>query len=347
MTIRRIREKNPNLSPAKSLQSSAYYTSLAAGSLQGLTSIPGCPQKCSYASSHWCIETSRVSCSSVQPRLLLHFFLILLHLVAGAFSIKVQEMRVPHPGVVERPATLECVYDTGLDKDSFYSIRWYLKGELFYSFIKGNNPEKINHNHTDVDVAMDHSDRRKVTLREITAAAEGQYRCEVMGEAPFFETDSTTQNLTVVRLPDSPEFRVTRSSYRLGETVKATCTARHSWPPSTLIFSINGRRVPAESIRVQNIGVSEDKSRFYFPKGSFTSTSILFLPIERRLSSSIRLGCHALVQSLEKASFISVEVESGLSSMFSFFNAGAACWTSDVVLIAMTLATLLLLQRQL
>ncbi|XP_066944564.1 uncharacterized protein [Macrobrachium rosenbergii] len=254
-------------------------------------------------------------------------------------------MRVPHPGVVERPATLECVYDTG--GDNFYSIRWYLKGELFYSFIKGNNPEKINHNHTDVDVAMAHSDTRKVTLREIAADAEGQYRCEVMGEAPLFQTDSTTQNLTVVRLPDKPEMRVTRSSYRVGETVEVTCTARHSWPAPTLSFSVNGHHIPAESSRVRNIGVSEDNGRFYFPKGSFTSTSMLILPIERRSSSSLRLGCHALVQSLEKASFISVEVESRLSSMFSFFNAGVACWTSDAALITLTLAMLLLLQKQL
>ncbi|XP_066942668.1 uncharacterized protein [Macrobrachium rosenbergii] len=387
MTIRRIKDKNLASSPfylssAKSLPSSAY-TSLAPGSLQGLTSISGYALERS-TSTHWCIEASRASCSSVQPRLLLHFFLILLHLVAGALSIRVQEMRVPHPGVVERPATLECVYDTG--RDNFYSIRWYFKGELFYSFIKGNNPEKINHNHTDVDVAMAHSDTRKVTLREIAAVAEGQYRCEVMGRTPPHKTSQSSEHWTEVTnivqkyfgalnvklipinpltigsslrfkdrscplmssgLPDKPEIRVTRSSYRVGETVEATCTARHSWPAPTLSFSVNGHHIPAESSRVLNIGVSEDKGRFYFPKGSFTSTSMLILPIERRLSSRLRLGCHALVQSLEKASFISVEVESGLSSMFSFFNAGVACWTSDAALITLTLAMLLLLQKQL
>ncbi|XP_066942630.1 uncharacterized protein [Macrobrachium rosenbergii] len=320
------------------------FTSLPPKSSQALPFIPGCAQKC-LTSPHRCVETSKASCPSLQARLLLHFFLILLHLGSGAFGIKVQKIIVPHPGVVERPATLECVYDT--QQDNFYSIRWYLNGEQFYSFIKKNNPEKINHNHTDVDVELDHSDTRKVTVREITAAAEGQYRCEVMGEAPLFETDSTTQNLSVVRLPDKPEIRVTRSSYRVGEVLEATCTARHSWPASAISFSVNGDYISAEPGRVRNMGVSKDEGHSYFPKGSYTSTSMLILPVEGRFSSSLRLGCHAHVQSLEKANFVTVEVDFGISSLFSFFNAGVACWTSDIVPTTMILAMLLLLQNRL
>ncbi|XP_066955646.1 uncharacterized protein [Macrobrachium rosenbergii] len=138
-----------------------------------------------------------------------------------------------------------------------------------------------------------------------------------------------------------------RSSYRVGDALEATCTARHSWPASTISFSVNGEHIHAEPGRVRNMGVSKDKGHSYFPKGSYTSTSMLILPVERRFSSSLRLGCHAHVQSLEKANFVTVEVEFGISSVFSFFNAGVACWTSDIVLTTMTLAMLLLLQNQL
>ncbi|XP_066942632.1 uncharacterized protein [Macrobrachium rosenbergii] len=280
MAIKRGKESPLDLSSffvlaANSFLSSAF-TSSPPKSSQALSFLPGYTHKCLTA-PHRCVGTSKASCPSLQPRVLLHFLLILLHLVSGAFGIKVQRIIVPHPGVVERPATLECVYDT--EQDRFYSIRWYLNGEQFYSFIKKNNPEKIDHNHTNVDVELDHSDTRKVTVREITAAAEGQYRCEVMGEV-FFETDSTTQNLSVVRLPDKPEIRVTRSSYRVGEALEATCTARHSWPASTISFSVNGDHIPAEPGRVRNMGVSKDEGHSYFPKGSYTSTSMLILPVE-------------------------------------------------------------------
>ncbi|XP_066942628.1 uncharacterized protein [Macrobrachium rosenbergii] len=167
------------------------------------------------------------------------------------------------------------------------------------------------------------------------------------GRRPLFETDSTTQNLSVVRLPDRPEIRVMRSLYRVEDVLKATCTARHSWPASAISFSVNGDHIPAEPGRVRNMGVSKDEGHSYFPKGSYTSTSMLILPIERRFSSRLRLGCHAHVQSLEKASFVTVEVDFGISSVFSFFNAGVACWTSDIVTTTMTLAMLLLLQNRL
>ncbi|XP_064079624.1 uncharacterized protein LOC135196736 [Macrobrachium nipponense] len=168
-----------------------------------------------------------------------------------------------------------------------------------------------------------------------------------MREAPFFERDSETQNLTVIRLPDDPEIFGIRSSYKVGDVLEATCTARHSWPSSRISFTINNERVPPEPGRVQSLGVSEEKGNSYFPNGSYTSTSKLILPLERRFSSSLRLGCHAHVQSLEKASFASVEVDSGISSMFSFFNAGVACWTSNIILISVTLTMPLLLLNHL
>ncbi|XP_068237415.1 uncharacterized protein [Palaemon carinicauda] len=348
MTISTMKDKDilvSHKSSARTLVSSPL-SSLPSIALQAWPDIAGRIQRC-VSPSPCCVGTPRTSCPSLQPRFVVHFLLILLHLisVSGTFSPKVKEVIVPQPGVAGRPAILECVHDT--EEKNYYSTRWYLNGEQFYSFIKRNNPEKVNHDHTDVNVELDHSDSRKVTISEITAAAEGEYRCEVMGEGPLFPVDSETQNLSVVKLPDNPEFRGIRSSYKKGEVLEAICTARHSWPESRLSFSANGEEITPESGSVQSLGDSDEKGHSYFPKGSYTSSSKLVLPLKGRFASSFRLGCHAHVQSLEKASFVNVEVDSGLSSMFSFFNAGVASWTSDIFLISMTLAMPMLLLNNL
>ncbi|KAG7165836.1 putative cell adhesion molecule 3-like [Homarus americanus] len=69
----------------------------------------------------------------------------------GATGVNVQRVVVPTPGVVGRPATLECQWTTG--HRGFYSVRWYKNDEQFYSFVPKNKPQvKVDHNINGVNV---------------------------------------------------------------------------------------------------------------------------------------------------------------------------------------------------
>lgn len=45
---------------------------------------------------------------------------------------------------------------------------------------------------------LNQSDERVVTLRELRLDSEGEYRCEVMSESPYFKSSFSSTNLTVV-----------------------------------------------------------------------------------------------------------------------------------------------------
>ena len=45
---------------------------------------------------------------------------------------------------------------------------------------------------------MQHSNESVVSLRSVTHASAGTFRCEVSGEAPDFETDYREANMSVI-----------------------------------------------------------------------------------------------------------------------------------------------------
>ncbi|XP_042888570.1 uncharacterized protein LOC122264013 [Penaeus japonicus] len=258
-------------------------------------------------------------------KLLLYLLIALPWMTTGTKGVQVHSVLVPQPGISGRDAQLECRWAAGTK--GFYSVRWYKDGEQFYSYIPQNTPEKVDHNLPGVSVFLSTSDENVVTLRKIDLSSEGTYRCEVMSEAPTFETSFGSANLTVVHMPQKPQITGLQKTYTEGDTLRINCTVRDSRPPAVISFHVNGRQVHPESGRVIELppgmggmggvggGGGDD------PYALSTTTSQLILPLGKRHLNGITVECQGEVLNLAvKESVFAYVVRQ--SSTFSFFNAG-------------------------
>lgn len=236
----------------------------------------------------------------------------------GASGVQVHKVKVPQPGVAGRPAILECLWAAG--ERGFYSVRWYKNDEQFYSYVPKNKPQvKVDHHIEGVSVELSESDERVVKLRELRLDSEGVYRCEVMSESPYFESSFASSNLTVVAMPAAPTLGGLRASYRVGETLNVTCTARDARPPARIIFLMNTESVTADSGRVRTLPPRDGNYR-----GVYDTTAVLERPVGRRLVPSLKLVCRAVVLSLSTQVEANVEVNehSGSAPLF-LLNTGS------------------------
>ncbi|XP_068237758.1 uncharacterized protein [Palaemon carinicauda] len=264
----------------------------------------------------------------------LFILLFLQHMisVAGA-GVVVREVRVPDPAIVGQPARLECLWES----QDYYSVRWYLNDEQFYSYIVGNHPEKVNHDMAGVNVAIKHSNAQVVTLSEVTLDSEGIYRCEVMSEAPFFQTSVREARLRVVDLPEKPEIRGLRELYHVGDMLNATCTARDAKPRAKISFELNGVQYSPDSGHVKELQPSRGSHR-----DVFTSSSQLLVPIESHQGSILEVKCVASIDNIRVEESLTVTVEPARTRML-FFNAAApSASPSSIALLTVAVAFLTL-----
>ncbi|KAF6207620.1 hypothetical protein GE061_016067 [Apolygus lucorum] len=88
---------------------------------------------------------------------------------------------------------------------------------------------------------MSKSNVSVVTLTQTEIETSGRYRCEVSGEAPFFDTKTYFKDMTIVSLPKTgPVIYGARPSYKPGDKVSLICSAGPSSPPPHLTWFING-----------------------------------------------------------------------------------------------------------
>lgn len=273
-------------------------------------------------------------------RLLLYLLLVLswkTTVLTGAKGVSVHNVTVPTPGIAGEAARLECHWSPG--SKGFYSVRWYKDGEQFYSFIPRNRPEvKVDHNLPGVTVFLSESNEYVVTLRKIDLASQGIYRCEVMSEAPTFQTSFASANLTVVDVPEAPQLTGLQDKYTVGDTLHVNCTARDSHPAARITFRVNGSFIHPSSGRVTEFptegGVASGN-----PYALSTTSSQLSLPLGEHHVPAVTVLCRAEVLSVARANSTTVRVEPR-SSAFSFFNAGVPrCCPGLLLVLALSALT--------
>ena len=82
---------------------------------------------------------------------------------------------------------LKC--DWRIENDNFYSVKWYLGSDEFYRWSPKADPPLLTFNVSAFEVDPHRSKKGHVFIKNITMKANGVVRCEVSGEAPYFETD--------------------------------------------------------------------------------------------------------------------------------------------------------------
>ncbi|XP_054009057.1 basal cell adhesion molecule-like isoform X1 [Hylaeus anthracinus] len=174
---------------------------------------------------------------------LLLLALLLKQEVAG---LKLIRINVPPYTLRGKSALLECRYD--LETDKLYTITWYKDDEEFYRYVPRGEPTK--HSYPVEGVKVDHrrSDHQQVLLQDVSLHSSGQYKCEVSGEAPNFNSVSAEASMEVVVLPqDGPTITGEEKIYATGDVLGLNCTSDKSHPAAKLKWFINGAEVMPDS----------------------------------------------------------------------------------------------------
>jgi len=168
--------------------------------------------------------------------------------LATARALKITRVAVPSTRRVGEPVALECDYD--LEGDRLYSVKWY-KGMLeFFRFTPGDQFPSKTFSLPGVLVDGENSNGRLVSLRPITLAASGVYRCEVSTDAPWFRTETRQASMLVVELPPSPpSLHGLRPLYLEGEYLEVNCSSERSRPAAALTWYINGEQAESRHLR--------------------------------------------------------------------------------------------------
>ncbi|XP_042222266.1 uncharacterized protein LOC121866565, partial [Homarus americanus] len=155
---------------------------------RGRGSRGSCPASYRMVVDHWSVVALRV--------------LLFLGLANKGCTLRVSGVLVPPVVVSGTTVELECNYHHSLDRpDPLYSVKWYRDVNQFYEYIPKRKPPIRVFPVPHINVDESHSTREKVRLTGVTRETSGSFRCEVMGDKPFFETDDHTVNMTVVDVP--------------------------------------------------------------------------------------------------------------------------------------------------
>ncbi|KAK8747668.1 hypothetical protein OTU49_016525, partial [Cherax quadricarinatus] len=206
--------------------------------------------------------------------------LLLLALTDTGWSLRVSGVTVPSVVVSGSAVQLVCHYEHTTDRpDPLYSVKWYKDVNQFYEYIpKRDQPVRVYplpHIHVDEQGSSGAS----VRLTGVTRGTSGTFRCEVMGDKPYFETDDHAVNMSVVEIPLwGPEVNggiqgVTESAsvvegagagerarVRPGDLVTARCLVGHSDPPADITWTLNSASPPSHA-RLQRFLQTDHRGR--------------------------------------------------------------------------------------
>ncbi|KAF7388854.1 hypothetical protein HZH66_009991 [Vespula vulgaris] len=173
-----------------------------------------------------------------------------------------------------------------------------------------------------------YSDHRRVQLEDVGLYTSGRYKCEVVAEAPNFNSVIAEANMEVVVLPEeSPTITGEEKIYASGDVLALNCTSGRSHPGAHLKWFINGVQVKADS------------ERRHEQHGLISTISSLRLELEpdHLSSEKIKVRCEAVVRSSQETndSFIDSRATEVFVQGQSSLLRPSAC----------LLVTLLLLQR--
>lgn len=173
------------------------------------------------------------------------YLLPLLLSAQGGLSLRIRNFEVPlHVPRGDR-AVLKCEFD--LQGERLYSVKWYKGGREFFRYVPNERPMKQSYNVTGIEVDHEASTGQQVVLKDVTLATSGRYKCEVLAEAPAFNTLVEYAILTVVAIPkEKPIVQGAQERYRPGDYVRVNCTSAPSKPAATLTWFINDNIVPSE-----------------------------------------------------------------------------------------------------
>ncbi|XP_069164540.1 uncharacterized protein [Procambarus clarkii] len=223
--------------------------------------------------------------------------------------------------------TLRCEFD--LQGERLYSVKWYKGGREFFRYVPNERPMKQDYQVTGVDVDMEASTGQVVVLQTATLATSGRYKCEVLAEAPAFNTLVEHAILTVVDIPqEKPVVRGAQERYHPGDVVRINCTSAPSKPAATLTWYINGEVVSdkylvhyppfmhVDGLEQSSLGLHFRATHAHFPHNLMSLRCTASIGIFYNKTEEASLETHRPALSLEsREHFYGSQGSAGVSSI--------------------------------
>jgi len=171
---------------------------------------------------------------------------------AVALQILMLSADVPSEVALGSDAVLQCTYD--LQGQKLYSLKWYKGQHEFYRYVPKERPPIQIFAWSQFFIRPgDPSVAGRVILSNVTADAEGTYKCEVSIEAPTFYTDSTESNMSVIDV-GSGEPTIEAVKDATG-ALRLKCSFNRTRPASHLEWLVNGKKTSTQSaMRLEPVG---------------------------------------------------------------------------------------------
>ncbi|XP_063614806.1 uncharacterized protein LOC134787911 [Penaeus indicus] len=184
-----------------------------------------------------------------MPAATLALVLILGLAAARGWGLRLSSVEVPPVVASGSRVVLTCSYEHSEElPQALYSVKWYRGVDQFYEYLPGRSPAMKVFPVEDIEVDETHSNLTSVVLTGVTRGSSGTYRCEVLGDKPYFETDDHAQNMTVVDVPAwGPHITGVSHGMRVNpdDIVNAQCELDLSDPPADFTWLVNHREPPS------------------------------------------------------------------------------------------------------
>lgn len=218
--------------------------------------------------------------------------LLLVHIIGLCLALR--DVRIKVPVAVRRgeTVTLFCWFDT--EDDPLYIVKWYKARREFYHFAPSGNPAIKTFPIGSLRVDEDKSNATQVTLDNIDSDSADTYSCEVSADAPSFHTAIVSATMNVVELPEEDPIVIgMQRKYKVGDSVKVTCTSGRSYPPTNLTWFINNR--PPHDAHVRTITPLDTNES----ETQFTQTTLQFLVTKEHFAhGKLKIRCTASIYAI-------------------------------------------------
>jgi len=218
--------------------------------------------------------------------------LLLLLFIAGIGAIQLTEESIPSHAILADRVELVCNYD--MEGDKLYSVKWYRNGQEFYRYIPTDTPDTTVFPYPGIDVDEYKSTETRIILRRVDLNTSGMFRCEVSGEAPLFQTATSSNVMIVVDLPDEgPVISGSQPRYHTGDVLTANCSSSRSLPAASLKWYINGEEATKRML-VHYPTIS-------LPQGLYSSVLGIKLKVRDKLfskSGDLKIKCTAAIDTI-------------------------------------------------
>ncbi|XP_076030475.1 uncharacterized protein LOC143018781 [Oratosquilla oratoria] len=276
-------------------------------------------------------------------RIISLIWLLLLAHVTTSYeekAVEITDMIVPTTPQEGDDVTLTCRFKLKGTDHRLYTVNWWRDSDQFFQYKRSGFKSIHAYKFNGITVKEAESTMDTVVLTNVSEKTSGDFKCEVMGEAPAFRTAVQIKRMDVIVPPRRVEISSwpDTPTYRAGELVTLNCTADSAKPRASLKWTVNNHQVNDAHVSVYP-DVMDSRERV-------TSTLGLHWPAPRSMTSmTLTFTCSASVGDYELRQERVVFLEPVSSVAYNHYNASAGTWNA-LLWKLLTLPALLLGRRR-